>query len=188
MLQWAMRHGQGSTHVHAYPAWTARPVNLFLPLNVRSRRRQSVHYAGSHVAIPPFSSLPEVLDNFRWWWTAAYVVLYAAATVSCISTTLSDPGILPRYTLLPEAINLDSRGFDVSPDVISIEYVTNERHHPYIIGKTLVYNRGERRIHLKYCDTCMLFRPPGTSHCGNCRNCVGKCMWCVWEPALMRVL
>ncbi|KAJ6663393.1 hypothetical protein lerEdw1_009472 [Lerista edwardsae] len=89
--------------------------------------------------------------------------------ISCLlQTSFRDPGILPRATP-SEAADLekwiDSLGTSTyRPPARTMEVVINN----YVVK-------------LKYCYTCKIFRPPRTSHCSVCDNCVERfdhhCPW-----------
>ncbi|KAL1200784.1 putative protein S-acyltransferase 9 [Cardamine amara subsp. amara] len=83
-------------------------------------------------------------------------------------TSARDPGIVPRNSHPPE----EELCYDTS----------DGRQTPTVqIPRTkevMVYGVAVR---VKYCDTCMLYRPPRCSHCSICDNCVERfdhhCPW-----------
>uniref|UniRef100_A0A8C4YX53 Palmitoyltransferase n=1 Tax=Gadus morhua TaxID=8049 RepID=A0A8C4YX53_GADMO len=87
-----------------------------------------------------------------------------------LRASFSDPGVLPRATP-DEAADLERQIGNYSPR--GPGYRTPPRtREVQINGQT---------VKLKYCFTCKIFRPPRTSHCSLCDNCVERfdhhCPW-----------
>ncbi|KAG8054107.1 hypothetical protein GUJ93_ZPchr0001g32123 [Zizania palustris] len=85
-------------------------------------------------------------------------------------TSGRDPGIIPRNAHPPEPESLDGNaevGANQTPPL----------RLPRV--KDVVVNG--ITVKTKYCDTCMLYRPPRCSHCSICNNCVERfdhhCPW-----------
>ncbi|KAG5068300.1 hypothetical protein JHK85_000677 [Glycine max] len=83
--------------------------------------------------------------------------------VLLLLTSGRDPGIIPRNAHPPEPEGLDSN-LDVGAGQ------TPQLRLPHF--KEVEVNGIP--IKVKYCDTCMLYRPPRCSHCSICNNCVER--------------
>ncbi|MFT7811088.1 palmitoyltransferase ZDHHC18-like [Arapaima gigas] len=86
-------------------------------------------------------------------------VLFTFVLVSLLHTSFSDPGILPRASAAEAAYTEKQIGNSGSSS-----YRPPPRTREVLINRQLVK--------LKYCFTCKMFRPPRTSHCSLCDNCV----------------
>ncbi|TKY62776.1 S-acyltransferase 3 [Spatholobus suberectus] len=89
-------------------------------------------------------------------------------------TSGRDPGIIPRNAHPPES----DEPLDISTP--SIEWVNNRAPNLKLPRVKDVVVNGYT-VKVKFCDTCLLYRPPRASHCSICNNCVQKfdhhCPW-----------
>ncbi|WWD17270.1 hypothetical protein CI109_101710 [Kwoniella shandongensis] len=83
--------------------------------------------------------------------TIIFVYLFGITTSSLLASAFRDPGIIPRK------LDLDPPSFK-----------TDDwwEAHP----RELTVKSG--RVTVKYCETCQSYRPPRSSHCRLCGNCV----------------
>ncbi|KAL1319551.1 hypothetical protein HN51_071808 [Arachis hypogaea] len=86
-------------------------------------------------------------------------------------TSSRDPGIVPRNSHPPE----EEFRYDSSVDI-------GGRQTPSLqFPRTKEIMVNGLPVRVKYCDTCMLYRPPRCSHCSICNNCVERfdhhCPW-----------
>nr|XP_040021496.1 palmitoyltransferase ZDHHC18a isoform X1 [Gasterosteus aculeatus aculeatus] len=95
-------------------------------------------------------------------------VLSLFVVTSLLRTSFTDPGILPRATP-DEAADIEKQ----------IDNSGSSTYRPPPRTKEILIN--QQVVKLKYCFTCKMFRPPRTSHCSLCDNCVERfdhhCPW-----------
>ncbi|KAL3845397.1 hypothetical protein ACJIZ3_002800 [Penstemon smallii] len=112
-------------------------------------------------------------------YNAGYAILIVAiiftihVLVLLLFTSARDPGILPRNLHPPE----EELRYETSASMEIGGRQTPSLQFPRT--KEVMVNGFPVRV--KYCDTCMLYRPPRCSHCSICNNCVERfdhhCPW-----------
>ncbi|RAL41703.1 hypothetical protein DM860_008885 [Cuscuta australis] len=116
----------------------------------------------------------KLMDDFAGHWGVLILVVAVLFTlydlVLLLLTSSRDPGIVPRNLNPPEPENFEGNA-QAGPGQ------TPQLRLPRV--KDVDVNG--ITVKVKYCDTCMLYRPPRCSHCSVCNNCVERfdhhCPW-----------
>ncbi|KAG8057333.1 hypothetical protein GUJ93_ZPchr0002g24068 [Zizania palustris] len=115
-----------------------------------------------------------LINDFPDHWGVSVMVVVVVFTLYDMTLLLltsgRDPGIVPRNTHPPEP-ELTDVGSDIG----------NGQTPQLRLPRTKDVFVNGVIVKVKYCDTCMLYRPPRCSHCSICNNCVERfdhhCPW-----------
>ncbi|RWR73161.1 zinc finger protein [Cinnamomum micranthum f. kanehirae] len=120
---------------------------------------------------------PRLVNEFQYYLGNAIVAIAVILTVYDICllflTSGRDPGIIPRSTHPPEPEcgDVPTSGANWAGNQGTISSIPPTKE---ILVNGVI-------VKVKYCHTCMLYRPPRCSHCSICDNCVDRfdhhCPW-----------
>ncbi|KAK1360018.1 S-acyltransferase [Heracleum sosnowskyi] len=168
----------GSVPLRTYQTWKGSNVFLLQGRLIFGPDIRSIFLTIFLIAVPAAifcgfigrKLMDEYSDSFGIWIIAVAVLFTIYVLVLLLLTSGRDPGIVPRNAHPPEPEN-----YDGSNEVVGGQ--TPALRLPRI--KDVVVNG--ITVKVKYCDTCMLYRPPRCSHCSICNNCVERfdhhCPW-----------
>ncbi|ONM34968.1 putative protein S-acyltransferase 7 [Zea mays] len=170
--------GSGGEVPLVYKAWKGNNVFLLKGRFIFGPDARSLFVTMFLIVAPVSIFCPlvakELMDKFSYGLGLPVMiaaVLFTAYDLSLLLLTSGrDPGIIPRNAHPPEP-----EGFDDNAEVGANQ--TPPVRLPRV--KDVVVNG--ITVKIKYCDTCMLYRPPRCSHCSICNNCVERfdhhCPW-----------
>ncbi|KAL6900714.1 hypothetical protein ACP4OV_005390 [Aristida adscensionis] len=115
-----------------------------------------------------------LMYQFPDHWGISIMVVVVVFTIYdlmlLLLTSGRDPGIVPRNSHPPEPEAIDG-----------MSDVGGQTPQQFRLPRTKEVVVNGISVRVKYCDTCMLYRPPRCSHCSICNNCVERfdhhCPW-----------
>ncbi|KAL3722950.1 hypothetical protein ACJRO7_035186 [Eucalyptus globulus] len=170
--------GSGSDDLQVYQNWKGSNIfflqgRLIFGPDVRSLGL-TILLIVAPVAVFCIFVARKLMDDFPDHYGISIMVVAVVFTVYdlilLLLTSGRDPGIIPRNAHPPEP-----EGFDGSTD-------TGAGQTPQLrLPRIKEVDVNGITVKIKYCDTCMLYRPPRCSHCSICNNCVERfdhhCPW-----------
>ncbi|QCD84983.1 probable protein S-acyltransferase 5 [Vigna unguiculata] len=164
--------------VRTYRVWQGSNVFLFGGRLIFGPDVKSIFISIFLVIVPiaVFCALVarKLLDDFPhhsgWSIMGVVIALTLFVLITLIVTSGRDPGIVPRNSHPPEP---DDYNWTENSNNGQISTSRFPRTRDVIVNGITVK--------VKYCDTCMLYRPLRASHCSVCDNCVERfdhhCPW-----------
>ncbi|KAG9139412.1 hypothetical protein Leryth_017335 [Lithospermum erythrorhizon] len=112
-------------------------------------------------------------DNAGYAILVVAIVFTIHVLVLLLLTSARDPGIVPRNSHPPEE--------DLRYDTSASAEIGGRQTPSLQFPRTKEVMVNGLPVRVKYCETCMLYRPPRCSHCSICDNCVERfdhhCPW-----------